>query len=82
MCLASVVADDWITKGCHINVDGIELALRPDHNGGVVFRAVFSSPNTAAVNAAIRRAERDPYSDGSESQLVPIATVPQTHLLG
>lgn len=66
MCLASVVADDWITKGCHISVNGIELALRPDHRGGVVFRAVFSSPNAATVNAAIRRAERDCLPDNFE----------------
>ena len=65
MCFPSVVADDWITKGCHIHVDGIELALRPDHRGSVVFRAVFSSPDDA-VDAAIRRAERDCLPDNVE----------------
>jgi len=56
MCLPSVVADDWITKGCHIHVDGIELALHPDHLGGVVFASVFSSLPEAVVEAAKRRA--------------------------
>jgi hypothetical protein len=41
MCVPSVVADDWITKGCHIRVDRIELALRPNHLGGVVFSSVW-----------------------------------------
>lgn len=66
MCLPSVVADDWITKGCHIRVDGIELAVRPDHRGGVVFRSIFSGPDEAAVNAAIRRAARHCLPDDVE----------------
>lgn len=63
MCVPSVVADDWISKGCHIHVDGIELAVRPDHLGGVVFRSVFSSPNDATVQTAIRRAREECLSD-------------------
>jgi hypothetical protein len=59
MCVPSVVADDWISKGCHIHVDGIELALRPDHQGGVVFSSVFSYPAEAAVEAAKRRAREE-----------------------
>jgi len=59
MCIASVVADDWITKGCHILVDGIELALRPDHLGGFVFSSVFSYPAEAVVEAAKRRAREE-----------------------
>jgi hypothetical protein len=59
MCVPSVVADDWITKGCHIHVDGIELALRPDHQGDVVFSSVFSYPAEAAVEAAKRRAREE-----------------------
>jgi hypothetical protein len=59
MCVPSVVADDWITKGCHIHVDGIELAMRPNHLGGVVFASVFSSPSEAAVDAAIYRARNE-----------------------
>jgi hypothetical protein len=63
MCVPSVVADDWITKGCHIHVDGIELALRPNHRGDVVFSSVFSSPAVAAVEAAIRRATEECLPD-------------------
>jgi hypothetical protein len=59
MCVPSVVADDWIVKGCHIHVDGIELAVRPDHRGGVVFRSVFSKPGDAAIDAAKHRAEEE-----------------------
>lgn len=59
MCAPSVIADDWITKGCHIKVNGIELAVRPDHLGRVAFRSVFSAPPPAAVNDAIRIALRD-----------------------
>jgi len=54
MCVPSVVADDWIIKGCHIHVNGIELALHPNHTGGAVFSSVFSSP-ADTVQAAIHR---------------------------
>jgi hypothetical protein len=63
MCVPSVVADDWISKGCHIHVDGIELAVRPDHLGGVVFFSVFSSPAVAAVETAIHRATEECLPD-------------------
>jgi hypothetical protein len=63
MCAPSVVADDWITKGCHIKVNGIELAVRPDHRGSIVFQSVFSTPSSAAVNEAIRTALRDCLPD-------------------
>lgn len=43
MCRASAVASDWIVKGCHIHVEGIELAVRPDGRGGIIFCEVFSS---------------------------------------
>ena len=66
MCVPSVVADDWITKGCHIYVEGIELALRPDHLGGLVFRSVFSYPADAAIEAAIHRATEECLPDIGE----------------
>lgn len=59
MCVPSVVADDWVVKGCHIHVDGIELALRPDHLGGFEFFTVFSSPPAASVETAIHRAREE-----------------------
>jgi hypothetical protein len=66
MCVPSVVADDWIGKGCHIHVDGIELALRPDHLGGVVFSSVFSSDAEFAVEAAKRRAREQCLPNNDE----------------
>ncbi len=52
MCQPSVVAPDWVVKGCHIHVNGVELAVRPDHQGGVVFRSPFSSTSDKSVEAA------------------------------
>jgi hypothetical protein len=66
MCVPSVVADDWIGKGCHIHVDGIELAVHPDHLSGVVFSSVFSSPAEAAVEAAKRRAREECLPNNDE----------------
>jgi hypothetical protein len=54
MCTPSVVADDWITKGCHIQVNGVELAVRPNHLGGIVFEPVFSSVPLRMVEEAKR----------------------------
>lgn len=59
MCLPSVVADDWIVKGFHIHVNGIELAVRPNHTGGVKFSSVFSGPAEADILAAIRQATEE-----------------------
>jgi hypothetical protein len=59
MCTPSVVADDWVTKGCHIKINGIELAVRPNHRGGIVFTPVFSSDVAADVQAAIAVVFRD-----------------------
>ena len=44
LCKASIIADDWVVKGFHTQIDGIELALRPGHRAGmIVIRSVFSS---------------------------------------
>jgi hypothetical protein len=60
MCRPSTVTDDWVVKGCHIHVDGIELAVRPAHSpnylDGFVFRRVFSSTSGDAFQAAARKA--------------------------
>jgi hypothetical protein len=50
----SKTAPDWGSKGAHIHVGDIELAVRPAADGSVVFRSVFSSQDPAAVNAASR----------------------------
>ncbi len=46
MCRISAVSDDWVAKGCHVHVASVELALRPDHLGGIAYCPVFSSTNT------------------------------------
>lgn len=43
MCRIPAVSEDWVGKGCHVHAASVELALRPDHLGGIVFRRVFSS---------------------------------------
>ena len=56
MCTPSIVADDWIVKGFHIHVNGIELVVRPDHAGGVKFLPVFGPMDNEirlAINLAI-----------------------------
>jgi len=54
MCQPSVVADDWVTKGCHIHVEGVELKVSPDHLGGVVFQPVFSSTGPRKLKRALK----------------------------
>jgi hypothetical protein len=51
----SKVAPDWSTKGFHVHVDGVEIALRPGQDGSVVLKKVFSSTPDSAFNAASRR---------------------------
>jgi hypothetical protein len=57
MCKPSIVADDWVKKGCHVHLDEIEVAVRPDHLGGIVFRRVFSSPSDDVMASAFGRAK-------------------------
>ncbi len=57
MCNPSIVAEDWVIKGCHIHVDGVELSVAPDHLSGIVFQAVFSSTPTAKLLKAIKTAK-------------------------
>lgn len=54
MCEPSKVADDWVIKGCHIHVAGIELQMLTDHHGELFFRPVFSSSPTERVAVALR----------------------------
>jgi len=57
MCEPSKVGEDWVTKGFHINVKGVELAVYTDHLAQVRFRAVFSFTPSKAVQKAIKIAE-------------------------
>ena len=67
MCRASTVADDWVVKGCHIHVDGVELAVRPTHAtdylDGFVFKKVFRSTSDEAFTAAARKARDECLAD-------------------
>ncbi len=63
MCQPSVIADDWVVKGFHIHVGAIELVVRPDHTGRVVFRGFFSGDDPDDVDRAIRIAGRDCLPD-------------------
>lgn len=55
----SKIAPDWATKGLHVHVDGIEVAIRPGNDASIVFKKVFSSTEDAAFKSAVRRLERD-----------------------
>ena len=67
MCRPSPVSDDWVVKGCHIHVDGVELAVRPAHTptyqDGVVFKKVFRSTSNLAFQAAARKAREECLPD-------------------
>lgn len=58
VCKASVVTEDWITKGMHIHVKGVELNVFTTHEkSGFDFRPVFTKKhNRARVAAAIKHA--------------------------
>jgi hypothetical protein len=59
--------EDWVVKGCHIRVDGIELAVRPTHTfayrDGVVFKKVFRSTADVLFQAAARKAREECLPD-------------------
>ena len=57
MCRVSKISFDWMVKGFHLHVYGVELVMRPDHLGGVVFRKFFSTTSDAKAQPAIKRAE-------------------------
>ena len=67
MCRASTVTDDWVVKGCHIHVDGVELAVRPTHNtkylDGFVFKKVFRSTPDEAFGGAATKARQECLTD-------------------
>ena len=52
MCRISPVGEDWVKKGCHVHVGGVELVLSSDHLGGIVFRSPFSSAMQWELDAA------------------------------
>lgn len=69
MCRASTVTDDWVVKGCHIHVDGVELAVRPAHSptyrDGFVFKKVFRSTSDEAFRGAALKARQECLPDAN-----------------
>jgi hypothetical protein len=67
MCRPSPVTDDWVVKGCHIHVDGVEIAVRPTHavtyRDGIVFKKVFRSTSDRAFQIAARMAREECLAD-------------------
>jgi hypothetical protein len=55
----SKIAPDWATKGFHVHVDGVELALRPGQGGSIVIKPVFNSTPTSAFNAAAGKMQNE-----------------------
>jgi hypothetical protein len=82
MCRISAVSEDWVGKGCHVHVASVELALRPDHLGGIVFRPVFSSPDVWAIDAAARLVEAKLDDDFWRNKLKDTIERAMTHLMG
>ena len=67
MCRASTVTEDWVTKGCHIHVDGIELGVCPTHSldyfDCVLFETIFRTTPDAAFHAAAKKARETCLAD-------------------
>jgi hypothetical protein len=63
MCRPSTVDSDWVVKGCHIHVDGVELTVRPAHSStyrdGLVFKKFFRSTSVDAFQAAAKKAREE-----------------------
>jgi hypothetical protein len=83
MCTPSPPADDWVEKGFHVRIDGIELVARPNHLGGITFQSFFSSDADARVTAAIRTAEGKCLADPRvRGQWIKRIEAAKTHLAG
>ncbi len=82
MWRVSPISDDWVDKGCHIHIDGIELAVRPDQFGQVVFRKVFSSTTDADFDVASRIAVALLMDPGFRLKLRDSVDRAMPHLLG
>lgn len=65
MCRTSNLAPDWITKGCHIVVLGVELTLCPDHLGGVLFHPFFSNTQKERADASVKAATEECLPDAN-----------------
>jgi hypothetical protein len=55
----SKLSEDWAEKGFHVHVGKVEVIIRPDHQGGYVFRKAFALTPDKEFNAAVRALKRD-----------------------
>jgi hypothetical protein len=55
----SELSEDWAKKGFHVHVGKVEVIIRPDHQGGYVFRKAFALTPDKEFNAAVRALKRD-----------------------
>lgn len=63
MCNSSKVYEDWVVKGFHIHVKGVELGVYPDHNGKIGFKSVFANTSQTKLDKAIRHANEQCLPD-------------------
>jgi len=68
MCEPSKIADDWVIKGCHIHVAGVELRVVCDHRGGVAFKPVFSNTPHHQLASALKEAIEECLPDAQVRQ--------------
>lgn len=66
MCQPSKMDQDWVTKGFHLSLDGVEIAVRPTHSptylDGFKFVKFFSKRDDEFTGAA-KRAREECLSD-------------------
>ena len=65
MCEASKLADDWVVKGCHIHVYGVELVIYTNHLGEIRARPFFSSARQDLAKKAIKAVYEECLHSGS-----------------
>jgi hypothetical protein len=82
MCRISPVNEDWADKGCHVHVGKVEMALRPDHQDGVVFRPVFSKTPAPDVDVAARQLAEMLDDQAWREKLMDTIDRAMRHLLG
>jgi hypothetical protein len=78
MCRISIISEDWVVKGCHLHVGPVELALRPDHRGGIVCRRCFATTPAWQIEAASKevvKALEDPTWRAKLQKTLERATV-------
>jgi hypothetical protein len=81
-CRISKVNDDWVEKGCHVHVGNVEVALRPDHLGGVVCRKVYSRIADWELDAATKVVLEQLRKSRWRRQLRRTVKKGMVHLLG